>query len=238
MAAPPCAVSGRVMRAEDVIEPPFLGVELHRSSSARSTSSVTCAVNAPSARDLSGKTRIDARGSVPRSAPRTGAPSAAGRAPRRPPPRSGCARSCSTAPARSERAFSSSGVPFATIAPRSMMIARVHAASTSSRMCVEKTIAFLLAHPPDQRPHLVLLVGIEPVGRLVQDQHVGIVDQRLREAGAMAEALGERVDRLVQHRFEEARLDHAVDRLLLRPSPRSPRISAANPRKAATVMSV
>jgi hypothetical protein len=37
---------------------------------------------------------------------------------------------------------SSSGVPLATILPRSMMIARVHAASTSSRMWVENTIAF------------------------------------------------------------------------------------------------
>src|SRR6267142_1127411 len=43
-----------------------------------------------------------------------------------------------TAPASSDMPRSSSGVPLATILPRSMMIARVHAASTSSRMCVEK----------------------------------------------------------------------------------------------------
>src|SRR5229473_1518513 len=47
-----------------------------------------------------------------------------------------------TAPATSERCFNSCGVPFATILPRSMMMARVQAASTSSRICVEKMIAF------------------------------------------------------------------------------------------------
>src|SRR5258706_3550 len=41
------------------------------------------------------------------------------------------------------RALSSAGVPLATMRPRSMMIARGQAASTSSRMCVEKMIALL-----------------------------------------------------------------------------------------------
>ena len=41
-----------------------------------------------------------------------------------------------------EITFSSSGVPSATILPWSMIIAREQAASTSSRMCVEKMIAF------------------------------------------------------------------------------------------------
>ena len=40
-------------------------------------------------------------------------------------------------------ACNSSGVPLATIWPRSMMIAREQTASTSSRMCVEKMIAFV-----------------------------------------------------------------------------------------------
>src|SRR5271165_1287407 len=46
-----------------------------------------------------------------------------------------------TVPACGACVFNSFGVPFATIFPRSIMIARVHAASTSSRMCVEKIIA-------------------------------------------------------------------------------------------------
>ena len=49
----------------------------------------------------------------------------------------------STAPASAERALSSAGVPLATTLPRSMMITRLQAASTSSRMCVEKMIALL-----------------------------------------------------------------------------------------------
>lgn len=47
-----------------------------------------------------------------------------------------------TEPAFSLRCLSSAGVPFATIWPRSMMMAREQTASTSSRMCVEKTMAF------------------------------------------------------------------------------------------------
>ena len=67
----------------------------------------------------------------------------------------------------------------------------------------------VLAQLADQVPHLVLLVRVEAVGGLVQDQHLGIVDQRLREAGAVLVALGQRVDRLVQHRRQEAALDRA-----------------------------
>ncbi len=47
-----------------------------------------------------------------------------------------------TAPACADLCFSSSGVPLATIRPRSMMIAREQTASTSSRIWVEKMIAF------------------------------------------------------------------------------------------------
>ena len=105
-----------------------------------------------------------------------------------------------TAPASSDMPRSSSGVPLATMRPRSMMIARVQAASTSSRMWVEKTIALFLPELADEVAHLVLLVRVEAVGRLVHDQHFRVVDQRLREAGAVPVALRERVDRLVQHR--------------------------------------
>jgi hypothetical protein len=61
----------------------------------------------------------------------------------------------------------------------------------------------------DQVPDLVLLVRIEAVGGLVHDEHVRVVDQRLREAGAVLVALRQRVDRLVQHRLQEAQLHHA-----------------------------
>ena len=72
-------------------------------------------------------------------------------------------------------------------------------------------IAFSGAMRRDQRAHLVLLVGIEAVGRLVEDQHVGIVQQRLGEADAALEALGQRLDRLVEHAAELGALDRQVD---------------------------
>src|SRR6266436_3756838 len=55
-----------------------------------------------------------------------------------------------------------------------------------------KNDRLLLAHAADERAYLVLLVRIEAVGGLVEDQHFGIVDQRLSETGAVAKALGER----------------------------------------------
>ena len=95
----------------------------------------------------------------------------------------------------------------------------------------------VLAHALDEVAHLVLLVGIEAVGRLVHDQHVRIVDQRLREAGAVLVALGERVDALVEHVLEEAQLDRAVDRLLARVAPQPAQLRAQKLRKPCTVMS-
>ena len=91
------------------------------------------------------------------------------------------------------------GVPSATMRPLLMMMARVQTASTSSRMWVETMIAFSLAISRDQLAHLVLLVGIEAVGRLVHDQHLRIVQDRLREADAALEAFGEGLDGLVEH---------------------------------------
>ena len=83
-----------------------------------------------------------------------------------------------------------------------MMIARVQTASTSSRMCVEITMILSFGHRPDQPAHLVFLVRVEAVGRLVEDQHLRVVQDRLREADAALEALGQGLDRLVQHPVE------------------------------------
>ena len=60
----------------------------------------------------------------------------------------------------------------------------------------------LRRHLRDQRAHLVLLVGIEPVGRLVEHQHRRVVQQRLRQADAALEALRQCLHRLQQHAFE------------------------------------
>src|SRR3954454_12697649 len=72
---------------------------------------------------------------------------------------------------------------------------------------------FFAAQLADEVAHLVLLVRVEAVGRLIHDQDIRVVDQRLREAGAVLVALRQRVDGLVEHRVEEAALDYAVQRL-------------------------
>ncbi len=57
-------------------------------------------------------------------------------------------------------------------------------------------------HAADQLAHAVLLIGIEAVGRLVHHQDRRIVQDRLGEADAALEALGQSVDRLLQDRLE------------------------------------
>ncbi len=58
----------------------------------------------------------------------------------------------------------------------------------------------VLAELVDQAAHFVFLIRVEAVGRLVQDQHLRIVDQRLREADAAPESLGQGFDDLVDDR--------------------------------------
>src|SRR5256885_12189583 len=79
----------------------------------------------------------------------------------------------------------------------------------------------VLAHLAYQGAHLVLLVRIEPVGGLVKDQHLRIVDQRLCEAGAVAEALRERIDRLPENVLQMAQLDDAAYRVALSLAPQA-----------------
>ena len=66
-------------------------------------------------------------------------------------------------------------------------------------------------HPPDERSDLELLVGVQPVGRLVEDEHVRIVQQGLSEADTALEPLGERLDRLVQDGSDAGPLDDVPD---------------------------
>ena len=66
----------------------------------------------------------------------------------------------------------------------------------------------VLAELVDEAPDLVLLIGIEAVGGLVQDQHLRIVDQGLSEAHTPPESLGERLDDLVDDGRERQAIDH------------------------------
>ena len=67
----------------------------------------------------------------------------------------------------------------------------------------------------DEFADLVLLVGVEAVGGLVEDEDFGVVNERLRETGAVAVTFGKSVDCLLGDGLQEAGLDHFLDRFLL-----------------------
>ena len=66
----------------------------------------------------------------------------------------------------------------------------------------------------DQRAHLVFLQRVEAVGGLVQDQHLRVVHDGLREADAALEAFRQGFDGLLEHAFELQPADHVVEALL------------------------
>ena len=69
----------------------------------------------------------------------------------------------------------------------------------------------VLAQFVDQAPHLVLLVRVQAVGGFVQDESLRVVDQRLSQADAPPEALGQGIDHLIDDRFQgEPFDDHAA----------------------------
>ena len=83
----------------------------------------------------------------------------------------------------------------------------------------------------DQRADLADLVRVEPDGRLVEDDHVGVVDDRLRDADALLVALGQRADQPV------ADVGQAAALLGARPAPRQSGCAAPGagaPRAAGT----
>src|SRR4030095_6543094 len=75
-----------------------------------------------------------------------------------------------------------------------------------------KNDRLFLAHLPDQSSHFVFLVGIESIGWLVEDQYCGIVNDRLRKAGAMTKSFRQRLEAFVHNETEKTHLDYAADR--------------------------
>ena len=57
----------------------------------------------------------------------------------------------------------------------------------------------------------MLLVGVEAVGRLVEDQHFRIVQDRLREPDPAPVPFRQRVDALIEHRFQVQQADDLVE---------------------------
>ena len=74
----------------------------------------------------------------------------------------------------------------------------------------------------DQVARLIDLLGIEARGRLVEDQHIGIVDDGLRQADALAVAFGELPDQLVSDVGDGAALAGVIDARCASPTPHSP----------------
>ena len=103
------------------------------------------------------------------------------------------------------------GVSAALIFPLSMMMTRLQVISTSWRMWVEMRTVWDSAELADQFADLADLVGIEAVGRLVEDQQFGIVDEGVGQSDALAVAFRERLDHLAADRFEAAGVDHVAD---------------------------
>ena len=93
-----------------------------------------------------------------------------------------------------------------------------------------KNDRFVFAHPPDERTHLMLLVRIESIGRLVEDQHRRIMQNGLRQTGAVTVTLRQRVDALVNDRLEKTRGDGALHGILELATAQAARL-AAKPEK-------
>ena len=70
---------------------------------------------------------------------------------------------------------------------------------------------FILRHALDERAHLVLLIGVEPVRRFVEDERRRIVQQRLREADALFVAFRERFNDLLAHGHQLRARNRQID---------------------------
>ena len=106
-------------------------------------------------------------------------------------------------------------VPSKINRPSSMNSTRLAMASTSCRMCVESRIVLLLPSLRIVSRTSWIWFGIQPGRRLVEDQHVGLVQQHVGHAHALPVAAGELADGLADHRVQGAQLDHGVDPLAL-----------------------
>ena len=92
-----------------------------------------------------------------------------------------------------------------------MMIARLHTASTSSKQMRRDNDRLVRPHRRNDGWHFVFLVRIEPVGRLVEDQNVGIVQQGLRDTNTALIAFRQGFDRLMHDLADPDHLDDAAD---------------------------
>ncbi len=211
--APPAAavLLGRRQLQEDLLQaerhrPQFVQVPAalhHRARQARCGWSAP-AGSPPRRRRACRRSPWGPRGSRPAPAPGAAGP---GR-------HRGCASRPSTSTAtlsepRSRRVrFSTESV--ATSLPLLMMITCSQVCSTSGRMCVLRMMVWSPASVLDELARLDDLLGIEARGGLVEDQHIGVVDDRLGQADALPVALGELAQQLVAHVADGAALQDLI----------------------------
>jgi len=69
--------------------------------------------------------------------------------------------------------------------------------------------SLLLAKVLDELSDFKFLVGVETVGRFVENQNLGVVKEGLRKTSPVAVSFGECSDRLTGHAFEKASLDRS-----------------------------
>ena len=82
-------------------------------------------------------------------------------------------------------------------------------------MWVDKQDGLALAQLADRLADLVDLVGVQPGGRLVEDQHVGLVQEHLGHAHPLAIAARQLADGLADDASQGAEFDDRVDPLAL-----------------------
>ena len=77
---------------------------------------------------------------------------------------------------------------------------------------------FLSRRDPDEKTHVMDLVGVETAGGLVHDEDIGLVEQYLRHAHSLPVAFRELEDALFGYAFQVALSNDGVD------SPAKPRV--------------
>ena len=71
----------------------------------------------------------------------------------------------------------------------------------------------LFAEILDQIAHLTDLVGIKPAGRLVENEQIRFVHQRIRQAHALPITFRKRADQFFLDLFQPAKFLHVADTL-------------------------
>ena len=131
----------------------------------------------------------------------------------------------------------SAGVPSNTSRPSLMKITRLHIASTSCRMCVDSRIVFVSPNAANRFAHFANLIRIETRRRLVENQHVRLVQQHLGHAHALPKAFRQLADRLADHAAQFAQIDDRLRSALRSALATCPRAVPKNRNRLRGVMS-